>query len=1253
MRTVQGAFAHGDSIQPLVNVSDRCPHPMSFRPSWFFGLFFLLAAAAPAEESAFELGVRAAERTLESGNLDKAREQIERLLERDRRSVPVWKLKAAWAEKSELEDDRIYAMHQALRLQVLQGAEKSVVKSYRAELQALDPIAKDLFAMKSDFTKKLYPLAEQYEKQSRPHSAIRVYKQILALDPENPEAQAAVERIASTPDPSLAGDAKPKDLFEDVTDEWIREHDEEHKTWDTRAKLERENYITYTDAGYEVLVRSAEAMELMNAFYRIFFRYGTEEHGGSVPRIGLNIFKNRDEYLEKGIGPPVEWSGGHFTGNFVETYIPASGGFEGMVGTLFHEAAHQFVSLATQAVGWLNEGLASFFEGTRILPNGTVIMNMPATHRLIPLADRMEEGWMASHDDGISGDDANQTPKTAPTFRIVLENKYQWGPPWYAPTWGVVYFLYNYQDPVDGRFVYRTAFQEFINKSGGRQGDGAVRNFEEVVLENPSKPLKIDRPDDAPEIALPRTVEELDEVWMEYCLNLRDELAGTIEVTRPYLQWGTYAYENRMYEEAKEHFEKGLVQAPDDIELLMAFADLLSEEFKNPDRASKLVLEALHFLERQNPVDEKAVRDAERLLGKLDKKQKTLTKVREELAHAARAVVSRYQAAGLDSMVMDVSWRMAQNLDLPDLFTEYEAAVRRSGKSLAIWDLAYNERNLEGWTTQGIDGSFKANGLFLDVEFERYEEGVYDYQFLTLDRLTSGDFSMEAKIVAEKGQVGFAGFVFGQKGASTFHGLLYMPPRTKTKEGTANSAYVDLMSSFGSGNPKIWRHVPVSEPVPTSDTVSTNWRTLRLDVAGRVVDFYLDGELLSTHEFASRDVLRGSFGLITGRGRSRFRDVRYLAREPTDQAAAIERQIRLEKMRAQGGGAVGGSYLGLVPPFPKVQEWAQGHRESWDEHGPVPQLVMFFSIRQNDLVPVDKWLIALAKEMEDIDLAITIIASPNDKDKIGEYMKTHALPGDVAIDFREEEGIGESFETFFIDRFNLPRALLLDLDQKVIWEGDPGVILGDGLVPGFETYVDTPLDELIASRRLKEFSAWVSDWEERGIDLLHDGDFPAALKILDAAEIFQPGMFSEVDLARSQKSAVASAIGALESTANSIQGAGADPAFEVLIEWAEVLDSAPSKKELKDHKKILEGSSAKDWENVGKSIARYEKRKKLPFAERRDLLMTDLEALKGKFAEELVAELRAASEDEGAFEALIEKGAERPRLWLAREYFGW
>ena len=45
--------------------------------------------------------------------------------------------------------------------------------------------------------------------------------------------------------------------------EWIAEHDAEHLDWKDRARAKRENYTTYTNAGYEVLIRTAEAMEQM------------------------------------------------------------------------------------------------------------------------------------------------------------------------------------------------------------------------------------------------------------------------------------------------------------------------------------------------------------------------------------------------------------------------------------------------------------------------------------------------------------------------------------------------------------------------------------------------------------------------------------------------------------------------------------------------------------------------------------------------------------------------------------------------------------------------------------------------------------------------------------------------------------------------------------------------------------------------------------------------------------------------------
>ncbi len=1226
---------------------------MLLRATLVLGLtLFSPFSSIEEDTSSYSLALSAAERHLESGNYSKAHELLVRVLERDKKAIPAWDLRARLAEAAGNRDERIYSLHQKYRLSISQGVKRGEVAAQRAALEELDPVAGDLISMKTDFIGKLQPIADKYEKQGRPHSAIRVFKQILALDAENAEALAAIERIASAPDPSLAADAKPKDLFEDVSDEWIREHDEEHAEWKKRAKLERENYTTYTDAGYEVLVRAGEAMEQMNLFYRQFFRYGTEEDGKSVPKIGLNIFKNREEYLELGIGPPVEWSAGHFTGSYVETYI-GTGGFEGMTGTLFHEAAHQFVSLATTAAGWLNEGLASFFEGTRILPNGTVIMNMPASHRLFPLAERMEQGWMESEDDGISKDDPNTTPSKAPTFRIVLEDRYSWGPPWYAPTWGVVYFLYNYQDQVDGRFVYRRAFQEFLNKSGGRSGDGAVRNFEEVVLANPSKPLK--GVEGGGQVRLPKTVAELDEVWKQWCLDLRDELSGTLEVERPYLAWGQFAAANKQYIVAKEHFEKGLVATPDDIELLQAFADLLAEEFDDEDRAVKLVLEALHYLELQQPPDEDRIAKLEKLLTKLDPKRRTLAAVHDEMAVAARAIVARYEAAGLPMMVMDVSWRLGMNLGLDDLFEDYERAVRASGKSLAIWELAYNERDLEGWNTQGPDGSFKAAGTFLDAAFGEYDGELHDYQFLTLDTVTSGDFSMEAKLRAERGEVDFAGFVFGQKGANSFHGLFYVPGRKQAREGTANSDYVDLMSSFGSGSTQIWRHVPVPEQRAKGGTSSGSWRTLRLDMSGTLVDLWLDGELLATHEFASREVLRGKFGLLTGRGKVRFKDVRYLARDGRDRSASIERELRMEAFQSANSGAVGISYQGVEPPWPKTEEWVQGGRVSWDEYGAVPQLLVFFSIQQNEIVPIDEWLLALGKKMEDLGLKIVCVASPNDQEALPAYLQTHPLPGDVAIDYRGDStgGIGESFEEFFIDRVNLPRVLLLDVDQKVVWEGDPGVIMGSGLAEPFESYLDDPLVELLHKRKVKQLRTWLPRWEEEGQGALARGDFPAAAKLLAEAEELDERFYPEVARAKSQRAAVHAAVVAIEATARSLADAGAEPAIEVLLEWGASLDLVLDKSQRKKLKKVRASKHVKDWRSALKAADRFVTKTKLPLPERTETLLARLAELEGLFPKALERDLRAAAGDPELLQALAEAAPARPALWLAHTRFGW
>ena len=1209
--------------------------------------------AAPVSESssAFARALAAAEAALEKEQIDEARAQVVRALERDGHSIAAWDLAARVAEAAGDRDEDVYSRHRALELAIAQGLPKGAVEGRRNVLKALDPVAERLFGLRSHFISELEPLAQAYEKDGRPHSAIRVHREVLALAPEHEPSKQAIERLSALPDPSLAEHAEPADLLADVSQEWIREFDAEHDQWSQRAKHDGENYTTYTDAGYEVLIRTAEAMEQMNAFYRRFFAYG--EDGGQIPKIDLLIFKDHPEYLAKG-SSPKEWSGGQFTGGSVETH--AGGGLASLTNTLFHEAAHQFVSLATNAAGWLNEGLASFFEGCRLQANGAVVMNLPATNRLFPLATRLEEGWMSSPSDGLDPDDPKVGPSRAPTFRMVVENDYEWGPAWYAPTWGVVYFLYNYQDPVDGRFVYRRAFQEFIDKSGGRVGKGAVSNFEEVVLANPLPPYAgVEREGDLL-TELPSTIDELDPLWKDWILGLRDRQMGRADEALPYGHWARYAAAAGDTDAALDHFEKGLLEAPEDPGLLLGFAELLTEE-GNGDRATKLYLRAARVLEAADSIDEARLEGVERALARVDPKRRTVERIQAAIEAEVRSLVAAYAEAELPMMVMHLARRMTGELGVPSLLGSYEAALRSSGRSLDLWQLAYDESSLEGWDAFG--DTFFASGPTLDSSFGEYVPDQYDYRILALDRVTSGDYSLEARLRAERGELSFAGLTFGRKSARNFHALVLFPPKPEGQvlAGLSNDGWVDLASFYGDNSYSTWRHGPIpsggEEVEDESGTDDETWHTLRVDVVGKVVDAWVDEQLVASQRFDSREVLAGGFGLITGPGSASFREVRFLLRPAGDPTSSLQRAIRTEAFE-QGEETIRESYIGLEPPFPRVGRWIQGERSRWDERGPVPQLLVLWSIQQNDLVAVDGWLRDLAERHASVGLEIVSVCSPNDDEAIEAYLADHPFPGAVGVDRREGVGFGDTNEAFSTPRFNLPRLVLIDVDRRVVWEGDPGFSSRHPWSRGDESLLDPPLKDLIASRRLEELARWLRKWNETARPALAEGRVDLAAAELSTALSFDANEIQPAYEAQRAWSAVASAVAGLETTAERLEAEGRGPAVTTLLAWANLLEIEVPASSASILRKSKNWPSVKDWTRVGAKARGF--RKKIERDVEQAFVLADkLEALAGAFPGELAVELRAAAAAGNTREALelLDATDERPRRWLAKERFGW
>ena len=567
-------------------------------------------------------------------------------------------------------------------------------------------------------------------------------------------------------------------------------------------------------------------------------------------------------------------------------------------------------------------------------------------------------------------------------------------------------------------------------------------------------------------------------------------------------------------------------------------------------------------------------------------------------------------------MVQDLGWRLGSRLNIPALMAEHESATRARGAELAVWELAYNERDLEGW----LPGStaFEASGAQIVASGGDYDPASFTYQTLILDRITAGDFSLEAEIYARPEAASFTGFVFGSKGTGRFHGALFLPAR-KAKEGASRTAWVDLMSSFGGTETKAWRHLPVDDGEAAAGGSSTGaWNRISVDVVGRHVDLRWNGELLTTYEFPDRDVLAGRLGLVVGNGEARFRNVRFLARDPRDPAARILRGMRLEQLESRGE-PVAGSFLGLAPAVPTVERWVSGKDGSpaefdgWSSGPTTLQLFALWSIKQNDLVRVDQWLSWLKQEWSGIDLRIISVCSPNDKAALADYLKEHPFPGIVGLDSRPKGtvGIGLTFDTFFVRRFSLPRLLLIDVDGRVVWEGDPGFSIGETYAAPYDTYLNDPLEELVAKRKLRELAAWRGRWDGKGVAAAARGDLAGVLPILrDARGLLDTGE-PVLRAAAARLDLLEAAVRDIGVTGELMQERGVLPAFDLFVgQWLPLLDGKIPRSSIKTVKRLRKDRTIKHWARALKAATKAGKKDDDEVAARQ--LLTALEELEGR-----------------------------------------
>lgn len=1002
------------------------------------GLLAALLVRTPAaqQEPGFVAGYLAEARAaLDQGELAAARLAVERALERDDKSLPALALLADLAQRQQDVDRAVHALHRWLDVFDARPGKTAAAerKATFDRLLPLDGEAPTWSRLQATYVKGLLELGKQYRAKKDLLCALEVYQSALLVAPDHPEALAAIHLLRTTGGREVAvEDAYAgSDPTGGLSEAELQQLDQAHADWEHAYTDQSDNYRYRTDAGFLVLKTSRLAMEQMNGFYRRFFHF--MEDGGKTPAIEIRVFRDRDEYLRLGRSPQP-WSAGQFTGDAVETYAPGRAGkasVREMYQTLFHEAAHQFVSMTGPMVpGWLNEAYASFFEGCVMLSNGTVKWNRVPPGRLFPLAKRLQHGWMQSPDEAAPGADGEwRDPAGAPSFRMVVAGGYRWGPPWYAPTWGVVYFLYNFRLD-DGRLVFRDALHAYYQSFKRGQPKDAAAHFEATVLAaSPLSPVA--------------TLTELDAVWKRWILRLADRENGVLDAQDELMAWANAALARKDPAAALEFLEDARDLRPADAEVLWLLATTLETQKQRPQAAARY-REFRRALEVAGKTADARFAAAQKRIESLDPLLGRARALEQKFADDGLALAKGYEARQLPTMALEIARRMSAGYSIRAAMDYYEDLARRTGRSLARWRVAYDERSLAGWSG-GDDGAFQAYGKLLRAEVARDGARMVTRE-LTCDVPFDADFSLAAELqVPDDPAGGFAGdllgLCFGRKGDQQYHAVLLHP-----------KGFLDISSNRG-GEWSVHDH--------RSLPVGSAWHSLRIDVTGQQLDVYYDGLFVRTLLFPDAAALRGSFGLLCGPGRGQFRNVRLLARDPFDPAARIERALAMVKVMSDPGQRQPGTFSGFVPPELGPLDFVQGAPMTLGDQRGRPVMLVFWSPAQDRVIPCTSWLRhTLTRTAAKGLVALVVSDAGTTADDLRTYLSEQPLPGAVIAADRS----GATYDAFFVKAgfFGMPRVLLLDRDGKVVFEGDPGLTRGQQWSPADgPTFVDQALDKLL------------------------------------------------------------------------------------------------------------------------------------------------------------------------------------------------
>ena len=610
--------------------------------------------------------------------------------------------------------ERDLAAHHLERAQVLRELEgdAKAAKQLGGRVNKADKLNRRRHTLLRDLTKTLFLNAKQLEEDENIERAL-----------------AKLEALAPIAEGKKAQEAR--DLYELLRKQFEQLDIEAGlETEETDGPLpmftyESEHYVIEANLEPELAKRVGDLMDSVHGHY-VEVYFAGDDGDAKANKATIRIHADWDAMAEEWTGPKAPqgwWSPGN---NRVVCYDSRTNGegstLDWMLETLFHEASHQFMTLLSRRGGrtpsWLNEGTASFFEGTVAMADNSVLWPEAAYMRLQNVARMINTHSGPGVEKVISYSGAGSYPADH-----------------YAFGWGLIYYFQQFEDPETLEYVYRPLYAECLAEITSKGGDS--REMFEKYFVGDRSPLGHETLDDfiahweawivdeilPLHVGSKTTIRELRVQRLQSYLAAADTVAGDKRAP---------VSEGELLTRALGHIEYVRTRIDDaaepDAQLWLQQVDVL-ERLERKKSAAPLLQELLELVEDgviELPIE--TVDDLDRRLQKLDRRNWALrnAKSRERrLRLNARRLLEAYEEADPPYLLRGYTFASAVGKALRDdeVLLPRAAILREEARKAGLLLGTIRALNEPGdkWDTiyTGQPKSFEHSGGKLSIESVR------------------------------------------------------------------------------------------------------------------------------------------------------------------------------------------------------------------------------------------------------------------------------------------------------------------------------------------------------------------------------------------------------------------------------------------------------------------------------------------------------------------------------------------------------